>query len=298
MKLNNLSVAIITRNREKLLGDCLISLSKQKVIPKEVIVIDNNSKDNTKKVIMSFKKVLPIRYFLEKKIGTAYSRNRALRKSRGKILAFVDDDCIVNSNWTEETIKAHKRYPKAIAIQGKAYSLPKGRIISAICQKEYDRWIKQNIKNNDQIVVLDTKNASFKKERIKRARIFFDSRFSLYCDDLDLSRQIAAKKQIIVYCPEIILYSWWKVSLFGFLKQRFLKGCASALLDYKWSENFRFEKGQKLIFDKKRFYIKKWYAVPIYYITVFLLNDVYRLGYFLQKIKLERSLIFPNSKIS
>jgi glycosyltransferase involved in cell wall biosynthesis len=67
----------------------------------EVVVIDNNSRDDTKDVVQSLMESHPgkIRYVLETQQGNAHARNRGIKESRGAIIAFVDDDVTVESNW-------------------------------------------------------------------------------------------------------------------------------------------------------------------------------------------------------
>lgn len=72
-----ISVAIITRNRDKLLNSCLASLKKQTICPDEIVIIDNGSTDNSKNVVGAFNQTLPVRYIYELDIGIPQARNRA-----------------------------------------------------------------------------------------------------------------------------------------------------------------------------------------------------------------------------
>lgn len=159
-----LSVAIVTRNRARLLQKCLQSLIRQNSMPYEILIINNFSQDNTARVVQKYKKKLPIRNFLEKQIGIPYARNRALKEARGEIIAFIDDDCKATPTWVEEIIKAHKKHPNAAAIQGKSVSVPEDSIFACIQNTLYDSWIQKNLLKKNHIFVCDTKNVSFKKK--------------------------------------------------------------------------------------------------------------------------------------
>ena len=73
-----------------MLKRCLLSIVNQTIIPDEVIVVDNASDENTKKIILSFKKELPSKYILEKKVGIPYARNIGIRESSGSIILMTD----------------------------------------------------------------------------------------------------------------------------------------------------------------------------------------------------------------
>ena len=85
------SVIIPTYNQGTLLEKCLFSVMRQTFRSFEIIVIDNNSSDNTKKIIKKFKK--KIIYKKIKNLGViAKSRNCGIRVSKGKWISFLDSD--------------------------------------------------------------------------------------------------------------------------------------------------------------------------------------------------------------
>ncbi len=70
----------------------------------EVLVVDNNSKDATESVVAEFSARYPgyFRYIFEPQQGKSYALNRGIRDSVGDVLAFLDDDVTVESNWLNE----------------------------------------------------------------------------------------------------------------------------------------------------------------------------------------------------
>jgi glycosyltransferase involved in cell wall biosynthesis len=67
----------------------------------EIVVVDNNSKDNTREVVHSLMEDHPgkLRYVVESKQGNAHARNRGVKTAKGAIIAFIDDDVTVENNW-------------------------------------------------------------------------------------------------------------------------------------------------------------------------------------------------------
>lgn len=99
-----LSVVIPTRNRCKFLSNCLDSINKQSLDKSkfEVIVIDNGSTDETKKIVDSFQSLFPnLIYFYEDKPGLHNGRHDGYRLAKSNILVYADDDIIAFPTWLE-----------------------------------------------------------------------------------------------------------------------------------------------------------------------------------------------------
>src|ERR1044072_6930607 len=96
------SVIIATYNRAEELVKTLESLkSLESTGPWEVIIVDNNSSDNTREVVLeridSFP--VPLRYIMEKEQGRSAALNAGIRAAQGEILAVTDDDVRVDPKW-------------------------------------------------------------------------------------------------------------------------------------------------------------------------------------------------------
>ena len=97
-----ISVVICTYNRAELLANGLQTLCEQTLAIShyEVIVVDNNSKDNTRSVAEDFCRRYPnIRYFFETQQGLSHARNRGWREAKAAYIAYIDDECKVPSQW-------------------------------------------------------------------------------------------------------------------------------------------------------------------------------------------------------
>jgi len=103
------TVAIPTYNGERRLPEVLDKLLKQinaEHIAWEVIVIDNNSTDQTKKVVEEYQKNWPLshtlRYCFEPQKGLCFARKRAVEEAKGKFVGFIDDDNLPAPDWVEQ----------------------------------------------------------------------------------------------------------------------------------------------------------------------------------------------------
>ncbi len=98
------SVVIPTYNRSALLSNAIDSVLRQHSRRTfEIVIVDNNSQDDTRAVVHSLIEKHPgkVHYVLESKQGNAHARNRGVETARGSIIAFVDDDVTVDSNWLQ-----------------------------------------------------------------------------------------------------------------------------------------------------------------------------------------------------
>ena len=102
----SLSVLICTYNRCKLLQETLAALDNQSVDPSldwEIVVVDNNSIDDTKRTVIEFAAActIPVKYVFESRQGLSFARNAGIEQSKGAIIAFTDDDISPESNWVQ-----------------------------------------------------------------------------------------------------------------------------------------------------------------------------------------------------
>jgi glycosyltransferase involved in cell wall biosynthesis len=96
------SVVIPTYNRSALLRSTVDSVLNQDTqVTFEIVVIDNNSTDDTHDVVESIIEDHPgkVRYVVERKQGNAHARNRGIEEAVADIVAFVDDDVTVATDW-------------------------------------------------------------------------------------------------------------------------------------------------------------------------------------------------------
>jgi len=111
-----LTVIICTYNRNSTLKKTLESF-EQVIVPVgmewEILIIDNGSTDNTKDTVQKHinNSKVPLAYFSEPVSGKSASLNLGIQKARGEIIAFTDDDVLVDKNWLNAILCAVNKYP-------------------------------------------------------------------------------------------------------------------------------------------------------------------------------------------
>src|SRR5262245_30253525 len=109
--MSGISIIIPTYNRAGLLKGTLESVQSLR-IPQgwraEVVVVDNNSTDQTAMVVAETDKMerIPIRCVIEPRQGTSNARNRGILESTFSDLVFFDDDVMVDPDWLEGYVEA------------------------------------------------------------------------------------------------------------------------------------------------------------------------------------------------
>lgn len=101
-----ISIVIATYNRSAELARTLGTLTRQTLRRErwECIVVDNNSKDDTHNAVARFvteNPLLNIRYCFEPQQGLSAARNTGILAARGEVIAFVDDDELLNDRFAE-----------------------------------------------------------------------------------------------------------------------------------------------------------------------------------------------------
>ena len=114
------SIIIPTHNRAEILQRCLHCICELENPDEdwEVLVLNNNSTDNTEEIINSYRKRLPnLRYFQATDPGLHVGRNLGCDKAKGKILCYIDDDSFVSEGWLKG-IEMAFREPEVVLVGG------------------------------------------------------------------------------------------------------------------------------------------------------------------------------------
>lgn len=97
-----IAAIICTFNRADILARCLDSLARQNLPEQdfEVIVVDNNSSDQTQQIISTYcANFLNFKYVSEKRQGLAIARNTGVTLTNAPLVSFTDDDAEVPLDW-------------------------------------------------------------------------------------------------------------------------------------------------------------------------------------------------------
>jgi glycosyltransferase involved in cell wall biosynthesis len=111
----DVSVIVCTYNRARLLEGALAAVGAQRTSPGlrwELVVVDNNSRDDTKDVVEAFKAgaPAPTSYVFEGRQGISHARNAGAGAAAAELLAFTDDDCRPEPTWLQKVVDSMQKW--------------------------------------------------------------------------------------------------------------------------------------------------------------------------------------------
>ncbi|MBI3397550.1 glycosyltransferase [Candidatus Woesebacteria bacterium] len=101
-----ISIIIPTYNEEKVIENCLKSLSGQSYKDFEIIIVDDGSVDSTSTIVKNLKsRIINLKLFEQVHKGAGSARNLGAKHSKGKILVFVDADMTFDMDFIKKLVE-------------------------------------------------------------------------------------------------------------------------------------------------------------------------------------------------
>ncbi len=285
-----ISVIVCTHNRCESLKDTIYSLQEQDLPASdyEVIVVDNNSLDDTKAVVEELNRSLtvPVHYIFEGTLGLSKARNTGVTNARGAIVGFLDDDVFADRGWLSNLVKVYGEERDAVCVGGRIelkWEVAKPKWWNPAFDKEYgvDHGIERKVLKYPCFPY--GSNISFKKSLflgLGGFSVHFGRKGSqlLGWEEVDLCLRIEKNGGQIYYEPNAIVRHRMTSSVIKrslALRRSFGYGRSHAMLERKhFGENYVQEKTRKRM--NKLFNIGLLTGTSL---NVFL----YHLGYQLQR---------------
>jgi GT2 family glycosyltransferase len=223
----NVSVIVPAYNSENTLVDCIGSLlrvhySREQV---EFIFVDNASTDRTKTILASYAGL--IRVIFENKRGAAAARNAGLRHARGKVIAFMDADCVADPDWLQNLI-VPLHDPNVGIVGGRILAQKPATKIEAFGETIHDHHLSINVWKPPYAITANWSSPLAVLERVG----FFDEKF-LRSQDCDLSYRILQAGYKLVYQPEAVVYHKNEKTVSGLFMEGYTHGFHSVQLNKK-----------------------------------------------------------------
>jgi GT2 family glycosyltransferase len=111
-------VIVATRQRPSQLAACLDSLLRLEYPKLEIIVVDNDPDDTATESLVTDRYAGKVVYTIERARGLASAHNRGVLAAHGRILAFTDDDVVVDADWASALVEAFRANPRAGCVTG------------------------------------------------------------------------------------------------------------------------------------------------------------------------------------
>jgi GT2 family glycosyltransferase len=226
------SVVVPTCNRPSTLLPCIDSILASSVPPLEVIVVENRPVGSVVAAALAarYGEDPRVRYREEGKPGVSRARNRGLAAAKGAIVAFVDDDVLVDPEWLAQLTLAFEENPQAACVTG--------QILPLELESPAQLWVEQYggfSKGFDRVVFDQSRrkvdplfpydcgkfgsgaNAAFRSESIRGLRGFdvvLGGAHGLRSgEDIDLFLRVLLSGHTLVYEPAALVWHRHRASL-------------------------------------------------------------------------------------
>ena len=111
------TVAVCTRDRPDDIKLCLEAITKLDYPNLEILVVDNAPKTESTKALIA-QHYPQVRYVCEPRPGLDWARNRAILEAKGEIIAYTDDDVVVDPGWVKAIAQTFTEHPEVMAVTG------------------------------------------------------------------------------------------------------------------------------------------------------------------------------------
>lgn len=211
MRRIKLSVVIVTYNRRKDLEECLNSLLSLNEPPSEIIVVDSNSTDGTHELVKRY----PLKFVNIKERSMVKARNIGFQHAKGEVVAYIDDDVVVNKDWSKYIIEPYEdefvggvvgrviSYYDGKALYLSAKHMAIGKVFNnGLILGNFDIPTQHPI----EVDTLMGCNMAFRRDLLLKVGGFDENfRGSCFRDDTDISLRLKSLNYKIVYHPKAIV---------------------------------------------------------------------------------------------
>ena len=222
--MSKVSINLLTYNGKKYLSDCFNSILSQDYKNFALLVIDNNSSDNSVEIIKKFEikfkeNQIDFRFIQNRKnLGFAKGHNQAIELSDSKYVLVLNQDLVLTENYLKKIVEFMDSYPKCGSATGKILRLTNGQktdIIDSLGLKVFKNFRIADSKSgekddnkiidNQKIFGVSATCPLYKKKALESIKIdkdYFDSDFHSYKEDVDLAfrlKKIGWKSYLIPY---------------------------------------------------------------------------------------------------
>jgi glycosyltransferase involved in cell wall biosynthesis len=210
------SVIIPVYNGAATLDRCLDGLARQSLERArfEVILVDDGSNDGSGAVAER----AGVRVIRQPRRGAAAARNRGLEAARGRIVLFLDADCVPAADWIERMVEA-LHGPNVDGVVGRFESGQRNwvaRLIQLDLELRHERMA-----GFGRIDFVNTATCGFRREALGEKP--FNERFEKL-EDIELSFRLAERGVVMRYLAEAVVEHRHPEGFLHYLKRRFLYG--------------------------------------------------------------------------
>ncbi len=187
-----LSIVIPAYNEEKYIAQCIeavIADTKNISEDIEIIVVNNASTDNTKKIADKYKEVKVVD---EPRSGLPMARQAGYKASTGELIANIDADTIMPAGWTKKVLSEFAKNKNLVALSGPYFYYDRSYLMNLYIRSYYFvGYIVHLINHRILKISAMLQGGNFVLRRDALDKIGgFDTSIEFYGEDSDIARRI------------------------------------------------------------------------------------------------------------
>ena len=204
MNNSEVSIYVPVYNGQNTIESCINSILSQTVKPNKILVINDNSTDETAEILKKYSDKIEI-INNDKNLCVSYIRNLATNYLKSKFKASIDADVELTNNWLEKLID--KATKENITLIG-------GKMYEKFLNNPYNLWrsirLKQNWGEKD---ILNPEfvfgcNNLLNTENLDNQDMYRNDHeyYKTNGEDIEFSKKILIKNKNLYYCSSAICY--------------------------------------------------------------------------------------------
>lgn len=217
----DVSIVIVSHNVANFLNECLMSIRKETTCKYEVIVVDNNSKDNSVDIVKAAHPEIKL-IQNQSNIGFAKANNKAFRLANGRYIFMLNPDTMVLEKAIDKLVQFMDDNPEAgvcgpknlnpdLSLQPNCHHFPTLSMVLVEClqlrrffpknrffgREHMNYWSYDEVKEVDWITGC---SLMFRKEILDKVG-FLDENYFMYSEDCDFCYRLKKEKLKTIFYP-------------------------------------------------------------------------------------------------
>lgn len=196
----------------------------------EIIVVDNNSSDNTLEIIKNF----PVRNTIQYKQGRAAAKNAGVKLATGDLIVFIDADCVATKKWLKNIVFAFDN-PGIGCVAGEIKPLRTDDLTAMerfLIEKGH--LSPEHHMRHPFLPFVVTANAAYRREIFDAIGLFDEGMFG---EDADFSWRMQLHTNYkVAYAPEAVVFHPYEVKATDIFKQKRRHAFGSVMLYKKYKQ--------------------------------------------------------------
>jgi GT2 family glycosyltransferase len=226
------SVVVCVYNGERTIDQCLSSLEKLNYPDYEVIVVNDGSTDETRRIAERYSYC---RLINQENQGLSAARNVGIKAANGEIIAFTDADCMADPDWLTYLVARFESSDFA-AVGGPNLPPPDESLVASCVA--VSPGAPAHVLLDDEVAEhIPGCNMAFRREALE-ASGGFDPLFRAAGDDVDVCWRLQNQGYKIGFSPAAVVWHFRRNTVRDYLKQQRGYGKAETLLYFKHPYRF------------------------------------------------------------